>query len=339
MACENSSLLTIGLGLELQAFSGYILINLRGNLRASESALKYFLIGAVATTVYFLGLAFLPTFDLNTLSTLHSDEVTLGFSLITVAFFFKIGVAPFHLWMPEAYQSASFFVLLYLLVLPKILLFFLLKNFLVFSWDNLIIVGIFVSSILGLCFALLQTKIKTFFAYTIIFNNALFLALLWTNTSATFLFLLFALFCYALNTALTLFILVDLEVYHIPVESFQTLFSLKKSAFFVSFCIILAFFSNLGLPPLLGFFNKFFVFWGLLDSTFISLALFLVLLTVIPAFYYLRITVSTLFQVGTQHQYISPLSLSQSLLGSFFLACVVYFIFIPFMFLSGFVLV
>lgn len=339
VASDSSSLLTIGLGLELQAFSGYILINLRGNLRASESALKYFLIGAVATTLYFLGLTFLPSFDLNALSALHSSDVTLGFSLITVAFFFKIGVAPFHLWMPEAYQSASFFALLYLLVLPKILLFFLLKNFLVFSWDHLISIGIFVSSLLGVCFALLQTKIKTFLAYTIIFNNALFLALLWTNTSATFLFLLFSLFCYALNTALTLFALIDLKIYHVSLENFQSLFSLKKSAFFLSFVIIIAFFSNLGLPPLIGFFNKLFIFGGLLDSTFISLALFLILVSVIPAAYYLRIIVSILFQVGAKYQYLSPLSLNQSLLASFFLACVVYFIFIPFMFLSGFAFV
>ena len=193
VASETDSLLTIGLGLELQAFCGYILLSICGTLRSAESALKYFLIGVIATSIYFLGLVFLPTLNLLPLTLDQSgqridefNESVLGIMLIIIAFLFKIGAAPFHLWMPEAYQTASYSVLLYLLVLPKIYLFFILYNLIALcKMNHMIILSILISAVIGASFALLQTKIKAFLAYTIIFNNAFFLALSWVNTNTT----------------------------------------------------------------------------------------------------------------------------------------------------------
>lgn len=145
---------------------------------------------------------------------------------------------------------------------------------------------------------------------------------------------MFSLFCYAINTALILFLFKSLRHITQTIESMQEFIVLKKSAFFISWGIILAFFSSLGLPPLLGFFNKFFIFGGLLENSFISLSLFLILFSVIPAIYYLRITVAILFQKKTLFMYFEDAKYCLTFNSSLLLISTVLFVFLPYNLLS-----
>ena len=124
---------------ELNAFIFYTLLGTNTTLQSAEGALKYFLIGTIASALFILGVSYIygatALMDIITISDLliipnNQDNwmIKLGGILIIIALLFKIGAVPFHLWLPDAYQSASFSVLLFLLVFPKIFYFFLLYN-------------------------------------------------------------------------------------------------------------------------------------------------------------------------------------------------------------------
>lgn len=299
---ENSEGLLIFLGLELQAFTFYTMVSLREKeIFSAEGALKYFLIGALASGLFILGLGLLYGYTGQTnfsdiVDLIGKDNVfsvKLGGLLIITSLLFKIGAAPFHLWLPDAYQGAPFYVLLFLITFPKIALYYLiftLNNIL--EQNMVILIGILASSILGAIQATVQTKITRFIAYTIIFNNSFFLSVTMLAGKTAFFSLLQSLILYlilGLTTALSFFLLVNSETKQ-RLLSLRDLISIKKSNIFVSLVILLGFFSAAGIPPFLGFFQKYLILLALTENFQIFLMVFLIISSMIPAYYYLRMS-------------------------------------------------
>lgn len=349
---ESTDLLTIFLALELQAFVAYTLIGLHNNLLSIEGALKYFLIGCLASCLFLLGMSYtysaIAHIDLLIISDLFNNaqqswELTLGNTLIILALLFKIGSVPYHVWLPDAYQSATYSVLLFLIVFPKIFLYFLLYTLNsigtigaignIFNQNVILLISIILSAVIGSLQALTQTKIKRFLAYTTIFNTASFLSLLLVSGNFSIYALLYSSFLYAITNVLIILPLVSLRSLHnVEILSLRDLGSLRASHFLLALILIIGFMSTLGMPPLLGFFTKFFIFASLLEKNFITLNLFLIITSILPAFYYLRISTIIFFLPTTKRFFLLSIPFYVRFLLSFIFVFTISFICFPFIF-------
>jgi len=246
---ESTDLLCLFLALELNAFIFYTLLGINTTLLAAEGALKYFLIGTLASALFILGVSYVygatALMDILTISDLltitgnnNTWMMTLGGTLIIIALLFKIGAVPFHLWLPDAYQSASFSVLLFLLVFPKIFYFFLLYTMnQIFNINILILTSIFLSALIGSIQAVTQTKLKRFIAYTTIYNTSFFMSLLLLSGSFSIYALLISSLLYAISSVLTVFPMLSIQPLHSKqFSSLRDLLSLRTSNFFLLLC-------------------------------------------------------------------------------------------------------
>ena len=207
----STNLFTIFLGLELQAFVGYTLVREKKSFLSTEAALKYFIIGSIASSIFILGTALvygeLGVIEYQNILDLNEKNniLKLAFTLILISLFFKIGAAPFHLWVPDVYSGTSYETLMFITIFPKIFLFILIKTLQkIFIINNLTIVIIIISLIIGSIQAVKQQKIKKFISYTIIYNNGFFLSLtLITNFHSDYIQFL-SLFFYLISSFLLL---------------------------------------------------------------------------------------------------------------------------------------
>jgi NADH-quinone oxidoreductase subunit N len=321
ISMETTELLTIFIALEMQAFTFYTLVSLKKeNIYAAEGGLKYFLIGAIASASIILATALIyESTGLTNLSDITDllpipDNLklyTLGGMLIIIGLLFKIGAAPFHLWLPDAYQGASYYTLIFLAIFPKLALIFLLftLNHLV-EQDLTIFLGCILSGIIGSIQAASQTKIKRFLAYGIIFNNTYFLAILLISGKHAFLGLLESMGLYLLVSLLILLaiFLITNEQTLLRLRSLRDLLSIKKTNMFIAFTISIAFFSAAGIPPFLGFYQKYIGLLVLIEKLQNFLSVFLILATILPVYYYLRTTKILFFLTKSTHIVISNIS-------------------------------
>lgn len=298
---ETTDLLVIFIALEIQAFIFYTIINIKKeNLFASEGGLKYFIIGALASIMVVIGTSFLYeiTASTNLLEILEFVPIkdntglfNMGSILILIGLLSKIGGAPFHLWLPDAYQGAPFYILIFLAIFPKIFLIYLLFIInTIINQDMLMVFVAITSGIIGAVQAILQMKIKRFLAYTIIYNNAFFVSLLVLSKKSVILLLLetnglYLLLSFGLMTILYVF----KNHFSIVINSLRNLLVLKKSNVIVAFSLLLAIFSSAGIPPFLGFFQKYIALYALVENFQFFLVVFLICSSIIPAYYYLRI--------------------------------------------------
>jgi len=178
---------------------------------------------------------------------------------------------------------------------------------------------------------LVQTKIKRFIAYTIIFNNAFFLPLTIIGGHFGYLALLISLIFYTFTSLLTILPILATKIrYGYDITSLRELILFKHSNPYLGIIIFVAFFSALGMPPFLGFFMKFFVFLALLEKGQLFLTIFLILLSAFSAYYYLRITVLFLFQSKSHSSFFLPLNSITALLLSVFFILLLTIIFNPY---------
>jgi NADH-quinone oxidoreductase subunit N len=299
---ENTEGLIIFLGLEIQAFTYYTIVSMKEKeILSAEGALKYFLIGAIASGLFILGLGLIygivAKTNFVTIAEIFekNGEMLLNFGglIIITGLMFKIGAAPFHLWLPDAYQGANFYVLLFLITFPKLVLFYLIFTInSIFQENTIIMMTLVLSSIIGSIQASSQTKIKRFIAYTIIFNNSYFLGLMVMSGRGAFYSLLQSLMLYliiTLTTALAFFMLKNSEN-NMRLLTLRDLISLKKSNIFLALVIMLGFFSSAGIPPFIGFFQKYLILLALSEKLQVFIMVFLILSSILPAYYYIRIS-------------------------------------------------
>nr|YP_009488819.1 NADH-ubiquinone oxidoreductase chain 2 [Grateloupia filicina]AWD77489.1 NADH-ubiquinone oxidoreductase chain 2 [Grateloupia filicina] len=308
-------ILTMYLAIEFQSLVFYILASFkRSSEFSTEAGLKYFVLGAFSSALLLFGssiiygLTGLTNFgDLSIFfSGILLDDlsivtgVTVGLVFIIVALLFKLSSAPFHMWAPDVYEGSPTSVTALFSIMPKLVILSLLFRLLTFSfhdfllfWRNIILVCTLLSLLIGTLGALSQTKWKRFFAYSSITHVGFFLLALLTGGSESVSNIVFYAIIYIVTLLGTFSFIVNFRILkypnHYQSRYLQDLNSLAKSNSLLALSVTLILFSIAGIPPLAGFFAKFFILFTALQTYTVGASVFAVLMSCIASFYYIRL--------------------------------------------------
>ena len=301
---SSNDLIVFYMGLELQSLALYVLASFnRDNLLSTESGLKYFILSALSSGLLLYGCSlvygFAETTNFNEIL-VNSDKIdyglTFGIVFILVGLAFKISAVPFHMWAPDVFQGSPTSVTIFFAILPKIAALSVFIRFLyvpfanmVDQWQMIIIFISIASMIFGAVAAIGQTNLKRLVAYSSIGHMGYALAGLSTGTNEGIQSSITYMSIYlVMNLAFfsCLFMLRRNEIYY---ERIEDLSGLSKNHPILSFSLMAILFSLAGIPPLAGFFAKFYIFMAVIEQSMYFLAIIGLLSTVIAAFYYLRI--------------------------------------------------
>ena len=301
---SSNDIIVFYLGLELQSLSLYILASIdRDNLKSSESGIKYFILSALSSGLLLYGCSLLYGFSGSTnfdliVNELNKENIGAVFAMvfILVGLAFKISAVPFHMWTPDVYEGAPTSITSYFAVVPKVAgLAVLIKfMFIPFSnilseWQTIIIFISIASMILGAVAAISQKNIKRLLAYSSIGHIGYALAGVATGNISGYQSAIIYISIYVImNIGIfsCLYLLKKDGEYKENISDLSGV-SKKHPLLAISFLIIL--FSLAGIPPLGGFFAKFYIFSAVLEQQMFTLAIIGLLTTVISAFYYLKI--------------------------------------------------
>ncbi len=301
---SSNDLILFYLGLELQSLSLYVLAAIdRNNLRSSEAGIKYFVLSALSSGLLLYGCSLLygftgsTNFDLiqNELITKNTGAV-FAMVFILVGLAFKVSAVPFHMWTPDVYEGSPTSITNFFAVVPKIagiavIIRFMGKPFdnILIEWQSIMIFLSIASMILGAVAAIGQNNIKRLMAYSSIGHIGYALAGISTGTvsgySSTVIYI-------------TIYIVMNLGAFGciylmrkdgLYKEQISDLSGLSKKQPLLAVSFLIIFFSLAGIPPLGGFFAKFYVFMSVIESEMYALAIIGLLTTVISAFYYIRV--------------------------------------------------
>jgi len=323
-----NNFLVVYIGLELMTLSLYALTALRRDHAVStEAAMKYFILGALASGFLLYGLSMMygaaGTLDIpNVLEALHKGTVNpqvlvFGLVFIVAGLAFKLGLAPFHMWVPDVYQGAPTAVTLLISGAPKLAAFGITFRILVEGlsgqakdWEEMLIVLSVVSMSLGNLAAIAQSNLKRLLAYSAIAQLG-FMLLGFTPTvvdmktvaaANAYSSALFYIITYVLTTLGTFGLIMVLARNGFESEEISDLAGLGKRSPWIAGVMSLFMFSLAGIPPLVGFYAKFAVLQALVSTgnhTYIVLAVIAVLLSLVGAYYYLRVVKTMFFDEPT----------------------------------------
>ena len=301
---SSNDIILFYLGLELQSLSLYILASIdRDNLRSSESGIKYFVLSALSSGLLLYGCSLLYGFTGSTNFDLIADQLikdntgaVFAMVFILVGLAFKVSAVPFHMWTPDVYEGAPTSITSYFAVVPKVAGLAVLIKFMFIPFSNilsewqLIIIFISIASmILGAVAAIVQKNIKRLLAYSSIGHVGYALAGVATGVISGYESSIIYISIYVvmnIGAFSCLYLLKKDGEYRENISDLSGL-SKKQPLLAISFLVIL--FSLAGIPPLAGFFAKFYVFTAVIEQKMYALAIIGLLTTVISAFYYLRI--------------------------------------------------
>jgi NADH-quinone oxidoreductase subunit N len=300
------------LAIELQSFAFYALASFQTNRinMQSEAGLKYFVFGAIASSVLLYGLSLIYT-EFGTLQIAEIESVILlssadtllipkiGFALVLIALFIKAGCAPFHLWTPQVYSGAAPIVTFLFLLLPKIPLFYILytlSSLEIVNAQELTALILVASLIIGSLYAFSSSTFRTFMAYSAISNNGFLLAPLLSTSAFSLKALTTFLLMYNIVITLIFCVVLFLKRYdNTPIiQNLRDLSLLKKANLMLAISIALAFLNFSGIPPLFGFFAKILVLTSTLSQASYTINIALLAVSVLAVYYYIRI-LKTLF--------------------------------------------
>ncbi len=301
---SSNDLIVFYMGLELQSLSLYILASFnRDNVLSSESGVKYFVLSALSSGFLLYGCSLIYGFSGSTNFILISDNLnansyglTFGIVFILVGLAFKISAVPFHMWAPDVYQGSPTSVTIFFAILPKIAALTVFIRFLyvpfldlIYQWQMIMVFLSIASMLFGAVAAIGQKNLKRLIAYSSIGHMGYALAGLSVGTNqgiqSSVIYLSIYLF---MNLAFfsCLFMLRKNDNYY---ENIEDLSGLSKKHPILSLCFLIVLFSLAGIPPLAGFFAKFYIFLAVIEQSMYFLAVVGLLSTVVAAYYYLRI--------------------------------------------------
>ena len=338
---SSNDLILFYLGLELQSLALYILAAIdRDNLRSSESGIKYFVLSALSSGLLLYGCSLLYGFTGSTNFEIISNELNkqnvgaiFAMVFILVGLAFKVSAVPFHMWTPDVYEGSPTSITSYFAAVPKvaglaILIKFMLVPFLniLLEWQTIIIFISIASMILGAVAAIGQKNLKRLLAYSSIGHMGYALAGVATGAVAGYKSSIVYITIYVvmnIGVFSCLYLMKKDSVYKENISDLSGI-SKKHPLLALSFLIIL--FSLAGIPPLGGFFAKFYIFSAVLEQKMYALAIIGLLTTVISAVYYLKI-IKTIyfdenklsFDVVNNKIILSTILISCTLLVTFFL--------------------
>ena len=299
-----NDLILFYLGLELQSLSLYILASIdRDNLRSTESGIKYFVLSALSSGLLLYGCSLLYGFTGSTNfelieSQLNRENTGAIFAMvfILVGLAFKISAVPFHMWTPDVYEGAPTSITSYFAVVPKVAGLALLIKFMnvpfsniLLEWQTIIIFLSIASMILGAVAAMIQKNFKRLLAYSSIGHIGYALAGVATGAIAGYQSAIVYISIYVIMNIGAFSCLYLLKKDGQYKENINDLSGISKKHPLLAVSLLIILFSLAGVPPLGGFFAKFYVFVAVLEKEMYTLAIIGLLTTVMSAFYYLKI--------------------------------------------------
>ncbi len=304
---SSGGFLALYLGLELLALSLYALVAFdRDSSKASEAAMKYFVLGALASGMLLYGISMVygatGRIDFGgvgeVLCSGQFDTTVLVFGLvfIVIGIGFKTGLVPFHMWAPDIYEGAPTAVTLFLGSIPKIAAFAIAMRMLVDGllplhehWQGMLIILSLLSMALGNVVAIAQTNIKRMLAYSTISHVGFLMLGILSATQEGYAASMFYAIVYALMALGAFGVLILLGRQGLDIENLEDLKGLSRRSPWFAGMMLLLMFSMAGVPPTVGFFAKLFVLEAVVNVDLIWLAVFGVIFSIIGVFYYLRI--------------------------------------------------
>ncbi|WP_070988781.1 NADH-quinone oxidoreductase subunit NuoN [Halofilum ochraceum] len=301
------SMLTIYLGLELLSLCQYALVAFnRDSPRASEAAMKYFVLGAFASGMLLYGMSLiygltgsLEVIEIHNYLIRHGvDQIgaLLGLIFIIVGLSFKLGAVPFHAWVPDVYEGAPTAVALYIASAPKVAAFALFMRMLAeglgvlqADWQVMLAVLAVLSLVLGNVVAIAQTNLKRMLAYSTISHVGFILLGLLAGTAQGYSAAMFYVIFYALVTAGAFGMIILLSRRGLEAEQLDDFRGLNARSPWFALMMLFIMFSMAGVPPFAGFYAKLSVLRAVVQVDEIWLAIVAVVFSVVGAFYYLRV--------------------------------------------------
>ncbi len=306
MMISANNLIALYMGLELQSLSLYVLAAInRDSARASEAGLKYFVLGALSSGLLLYGSSLVYGFTGSTafpqiaesLST-HGAGLGLIFGLVFIiaGLAFKISAVPFHMWTPDVYEGAPTPVTAFFAAAPKVAAMALLIRVMVSpfgqsvaDWQQILVFVSIASMGLGAFAAIGQSNIKRLLAYSSIGNMGYALVGLAAGTVEGVQGVVVYMMIYMIMTLGAFACVIAMRRKGLMVEEISDLSGLARNHKGLAFMLAMLMFSLAGIPPLAGFFGKYFVFFAAVKAGLYTLAVIGVVTSVIGAFYYLRI--------------------------------------------------
>jgi NADH-quinone oxidoreductase subunit N len=301
------SLLSLYLGLELLSLSLYALVAFqRDSAQAAEAAMKYFVLGAIASGCLLYGISLLygmtGTLSLSELSTklTSADQFSVpllfGLSFVVVGLAFKFGAVPFHAWVPDVYQGAPTAVALFIASAPKIAAFALTMRLLVDGlvdlqggWQDMVMALSVLSIVIGNLVAIAQTNIKRMLAYSTISHVGFILLGILTGSQEGFAAAMYYTIAYVVMTTGAFGMIIVLSRKGFEAEQLDDFKGLNSRSPWLAGLMLMIIFSMAGVPPFVGFYAKLTILMGLVEAGLTWLAVLALVFSVIGAFYYLRI--------------------------------------------------
>jgi NADH-quinone oxidoreductase subunit N len=302
-----NSLVTVYLGLELISLSSYALVAFdRDSPRGSEAAMKYFVLGSMASGMLLYGMSMIygatGTLDLQLIADSiggnGGDNTLLVFGLVflVVGLAFKLGVVPFHMWIPDVYEGAPVATTLFISSVPKMAAFAMAIRLLQTGlgslqddWSQMLAVLAVLSIVLGNLAAIAQTNIKRMLAYSTISHMGFVLLGLLPGTPEGFGAGMFYVIVYSLMSAAAFGMVIMLSARGVEAEKLDDFKGLNQRDSWYAAIMAMVMFSMAGVPVFVGFFAKWLVIKAALDAGLLWLAIVAVVFSVVGAFYYIRV--------------------------------------------------
>ncbi|SFV63176.1 NADH-ubiquinone oxidoreductase chain N [hydrothermal vent metagenome] len=312
------SLLTIYLGLELLSLSLYTLIAMaKHRVNAVEASLKYFVLGALSSGILLYGMSMLYgiTGSLNIIDISQTTQqimtdrellvLNFGLTFVIIGIAFKLGAVPFHMWIPDVYHGAPTAVTMFLSSIPKISAFVIMVRLvhdalggLISHWQELLLILSILSIVLGTLVAIVQTNLKRLLAYSTISHVGFVLLGFAVGSIDGIASGLFYVLVYSLVSLSGFGVIIYLNSKGFEAENISDYNGLAKSHPSLALMMLIVILAMAGIPPLIGFYSKFYIIQQVLNAGFVELAIVAVIFAVIGAYYYLRVIKAMYFETS-----------------------------------------
>lgn len=325
---SGQNMLTLYVGLELLSLSLYALVAMdRDNAKATEAAMKYFVLGALASGMLLYGMSMIygMTGSLNIAqindALLHTESyysvLILGLVFIVAGLAFKLGAVPFQMWVPDVYEGSPTAVTILISTVPKLAAFVFVIRLLVqalpslvVDWQQMLMIMAVLSIVVGNITAIAQTNLKRMLAYSTISHVGFILYGLMSASMNGFVFSMFYVISYVLMSLAGFGMILLLSRQGFEASELDNLKGLNQRSPWHAFLLLIVMFSMAGIPPTIGFYAKFSVLQAAMHAGFLWLVVFAVLMAVIGAFYYLRVIKLMYFDDPTDtHKISAPIEM------------------------------